>query len=71
MLKVTGCVMSLAPIAVFAAMASIVTTQGLGILLTYGKFMAGFYFEPARPVGPARRSPASCSSGAGVHACSG
>jgi Na+/H+-dicarboxylate symporter len=43
MLKMTGFVMSLAPIAVFAAMASIVTTQGLGILVTYGKFMGEFY----------------------------
>jgi Na+/H+-dicarboxylate symporter len=43
MLKVTAYVMALAPIAVFAAMASIVTTQGLGILWTYGKFMGEFY----------------------------
>ena len=43
MLKVTAYVMALAPIAVFAAMASIVTTQGLGILWTYGKFMGQFY----------------------------
>src|SRR6185436_7286393 len=43
MLKVTAYVMALAPIAVFAAMASIVTTQGVGILWTYGKFMAEFY----------------------------
>jgi Na+/H+-dicarboxylate symporter len=43
MLKVTGYVMALAPIAVFAAMAAIVTTQGLGILWTYGKFMGQFY----------------------------
>ena len=43
MLKVTGYVMAFAPIAVFAAMASIVATQGLGILLTYGKFMGEFY----------------------------
>jgi len=43
MLKVTGYVMALAPVAVFAAMASIVTTQGLGILWTYGKFMGQFY----------------------------
>jgi Na+/H+-dicarboxylate symporter len=35
--------MALAPIAVFAAMAAIVTTQGLGILWTYGKFMGQFY----------------------------
>ena len=44
MLKVTGFVMALAPIAVFAAMAAIVTTQGLGVLWTYGKFMGQFYF---------------------------
>jgi Na+/H+-dicarboxylate symporter len=44
MLKVTGYVMSFAPIAVFAAVASIVTTQGLGILITYGTFMGEFYF---------------------------
>jgi Na+/H+-dicarboxylate symporter len=43
MLKVTGYVMALAPIAVFAAMASIVTTQGLSVLLVYGKFMGEFY----------------------------
>jgi len=43
MLKVTVHVMSLAPIAVFAAMASIVTTQGLGIPWVYGKFMGQFY----------------------------
>ena len=43
MLKVTGYVMSLAPIAVFAAMAAIVTTQGLGVLWTYGVFMGEFY----------------------------
>jgi Na+/H+-dicarboxylate symporter len=43
MLKVTGYVMALAPIAVFAAMAAIVTTQGLGILWVYGKFMGQFY----------------------------
>jgi len=43
MLKVTAYVMALAPLAVFAAMAAIVTTQGLGILWTYGKFMGQFY----------------------------
>ncbi len=42
-LKITGYIMALAPIAVFASMASIVTTQGLGILVTYGKFVAEFY----------------------------
>jgi Na+/H+-dicarboxylate symporter len=43
MLKVTGYVMALAPVAVFAAMASIITTQGLGVLWVYGKFMGEFY----------------------------
>jgi Na+/H+-dicarboxylate symporter len=43
MLKLTGFVMALAPIAVFAAMAAIVTTQGVGILWIYGKFMGLFY----------------------------
>jgi len=43
-LKITGYVMALAPLAVFAAMAATVTTQGLGILVTYGKFMLEFYF---------------------------
>jgi Na+/H+-dicarboxylate symporter len=45
MLKITGYVMALAPIAVFAAMASVVTTQGLEVLVTYGKFMFEFYFS--------------------------
>jgi Na+/H+-dicarboxylate symporter len=44
-LKITGYVMSLAPIAVFAAMASVVTTSGLGILVTYGKFVVEFYLS--------------------------
>src|SRR5437868_9683845 len=44
MLKVTGYVMALAPVSVFASMAAIVTTQGLGILVTYGKFVIEFYF---------------------------
>src|ERR1700731_1184007 len=35
-LKITGYVMKLAPLAVFAAMAATVATQGLGVLLTYG-----------------------------------
>jgi Na+/H+-dicarboxylate symporter len=43
MLKVTGYVMALAPLAVFAAMAAIITTQGLGVLWVYGKFMGQFY----------------------------
>lgn len=43
-LKITGYVMGLAPIAVFASMAAIITTQGIGILITYGKFIIEFYF---------------------------
>src|SRR5262249_38641193 len=44
MLKITGAVMMFAPVAVFAAMASVITMQGLGILVTYGTFMVEFYF---------------------------
>ncbi|MFC7476817.1 dicarboxylate/amino acid:cation symporter [Dankookia sp. GCM10030260] len=42
-LKVTGYIMLMAPLAVFASMAAIITTQGLGILVTYGVFVAEFY----------------------------
>ena len=45
MLNITGAVMKMAPIAVFAAMASTITTQGIGILITYAKFMGGFYLS--------------------------
>jgi Na+/H+-dicarboxylate symporter len=44
MLKITNYVMLVAPLAVFAAVAATVTTQGLSILVTYGKFIAEFYF---------------------------
>ncbi|WP_432383548.1 dicarboxylate/amino acid:cation symporter [Duganella sp. P38] len=43
MLRITGVIMNLAPIAVFAAMASVITTNGLAILGTFAKFMGGFY----------------------------
>jgi Na+/H+-dicarboxylate symporter len=43
-LTITGYIMKLAPLAVFASMAAIVATQGLGILVTYGKFVVEFYF---------------------------
>lgn len=43
-LKVTGYVMQLAPIAVFGAMAAIIAKQGLGILSTYSIFIGEFYF---------------------------
>ncbi len=45
MLKVTTYVMMLAPLVVFAALASTVATQGAGILLTYAKFVGGFYIS--------------------------
>lgn len=43
-LKVTGYVMNLAPVAVFGAMTAIIATQGLGILKTYSIFISEFYF---------------------------
>jgi len=43
MLKVTGYVMNLAPIAVFAAVAGIIAKSGVGVLATYGVFMGEFY----------------------------
>ncbi len=42
-LKVTGYVMNLAPVAVFGAMAAIIAKQGLGILTTYSIFIGEFY----------------------------
>lgn len=42
-LKVTGYVMNLAPLAVFGAMAAIIAKQGLGILSTYSIFIGEFY----------------------------
>jgi Na+/H+-dicarboxylate symporter len=46
-LKVTGYVMNLAPIAVFGAMSAIIAKQGLGILKTYSIFIGEFYFSLA------------------------
>lgn len=43
MLKVTGYVMQFAPVAVFAAMASMVAKNGFGVLGTYGIFIGEFY----------------------------
>jgi Na+/H+-dicarboxylate symporter len=43
-LRVTGYVMKLAPLAVFCAMAATIATNGLAILLNYAKFMGEFYF---------------------------
>src|SRR5215204_1184797 len=47
MLRITGYVMNFAPLAVFAAMAATITTQGLSVLVTYGKFMIEFYLSLA------------------------
>jgi Na+/H+-dicarboxylate symporter len=43
MLKVTEFVMKLAPLAIFAALASTIATQGMSMLAVYGKFVLGFY----------------------------
>ncbi|WP_321892840.1 dicarboxylate/amino acid:cation symporter [Paraburkholderia tropica] len=42
MFKVTGYVMAFAPVAVFAALTRVVAIQGLGVLLSYGRFMGVF-----------------------------
>jgi Na+/H+-dicarboxylate symporter len=43
MLKVTDYVMRFAPIGVFGAVAGIITTQGLGMILVFGKLLISFY----------------------------
>lgn len=43
MLKVTSYVMHFAPVAVFAAIASVIAKQGLGMLKSYGIFIGEFY----------------------------
>jgi Na+/H+-dicarboxylate symporter len=43
MLKLTGYVMLFAPLGVFGAVAAAITTQGIGVLATYGKFIGTFY----------------------------
>lgn len=45
MLKVTGFAMKTAPVAIFAALASTVATQGPGVLVTYAGFVSGFYLS--------------------------
>jgi len=47
MLKVTDYVMRFAPFGVFAAVASAITLQGVGILSVFGKFLAAFYLALA------------------------
>jgi Na+/H+-dicarboxylate symporter len=43
MLKVTGYVMYVAPIAIFAAVSSVIANEGLGILKSYASFIGGYY----------------------------
>ncbi|WP_293761050.1 dicarboxylate/amino acid:cation symporter [uncultured Aquitalea sp.] len=43
MLRITNIVMMFAPLGVFGAVASTVTTEGLGVLTVYAKFMGSFY----------------------------
>ncbi len=43
-LRMTGYVMKLALLAVFCAIAATISTNGLGILVNYAKFMGEFYF---------------------------
>ncbi|SMG59633.1 dicarboxylate/amino acid:cation symporter [Paraburkholderia susongensis] len=43
MLLVTNAVMSFAPLGIFAAIAGVVTVQGLDVLVTYGKLIGWFY----------------------------
>lgn len=44
-LRMTGYVMLLAPFAVFAAVAGVIATRGLGVIVSYGAFVGGFYFS--------------------------
>lgn len=44
MFKVTDYVMAFAPLGVFAAMAAAITTQGVGLLIDYGRLIGEFYF---------------------------
>lgn len=45
MLKVTGYVMRTAPLAIFAALAATIATQGVSVIVTYAKFVGGFYLS--------------------------
>ena len=47
MLVITGYVMKMAPFAVFAAIAGSIAVEGLGIVITFGKFVGGFYLALA------------------------
>jgi len=42
-LKMTGYIMGLAPIAVYGAMTAVIAKQGLGVMKSYSAFIGGFY----------------------------
>src|ERR1700761_5498469 len=44
-MKITGYVMKVAPIAVFGAITAVVAKEGLGIISTYASFIGEFYFS--------------------------
>lgn len=44
-MKITGYVMKMAPLAVFGAITAVVAKQGLSVLSTYGIFIGEFYFS--------------------------
>ena len=68
MLKLTDYVMLFAPVGVFGAVAAAITTQGIGVLATYGKFIGTFYLEPGHAVGRADRARVPLPGRPGVHA---
>lgn len=47
MFKITGYVMKLAPLAIFAALASSISLHGIGIVGTYARFVGGYYLSLA------------------------
>ncbi|WP_232496158.1 dicarboxylate/amino acid:cation symporter [Novosphingobium kaempferiae] len=47
MLQITGYVMRFAPFAVFGALAAVIGTRGLGIIVTYGVLVSEFYLAMA------------------------
>ncbi|KAB7647563.1 dicarboxylate/amino acid:cation symporter [Polymorphobacter fuscus] len=47
MLRITGYVMQIAPLAVFAAVASSIAVEGLSIIIVFGRFIGGFYLALA------------------------
>ncbi len=48
-LKITTYVMMFAPVAIFAAIAGAISTQGVGIIVTYAKLVGDLYFALLDP----------------------